>query len=211
MKALVIIAVVAGESSCFAKSSSFSFYAYSVTTSANGAAELHCYTAATRTSSSRRRTARTKRRSSRTQSRSWERSEPWVHPSHDRDGPRRATRTPSETAVRRDARLDRRSAIPRRDGQRESGIPRPHPRAESQHVEERALPRDGEPTAWRAAGERREFEIRIAQSRPDWSAFTRYVTDWNASRKGYIHEIGPCIDAAPDEDQARLAYVMARF
>ncbi len=44
MKALVIIAVVAGGLFLLVKNSSFSFYAYSVTTGANGGSELHCYT-----------------------------------------------------------------------------------------------------------------------------------------------------------------------
>jgi hypothetical protein len=212
MKALVIIAVVAGGLFLLVKSSSFSFYAYSVTTSANGTAELHCYTGCNTDVVKQAEYGSNEAPivqdaialAGADQSPGYIRA--MMGMSRVVRRARRLSPLPGATLVWTD--VPRYLAVMDSD---ESGI-LGRIRALNLNTSKSEPCRE---TASRLVARQqasvRELEIRIAQSRPGWSAFTRFVTDWNASRSGYIDEIGPCLDAAPQEDRARLAYVMARF
>jgi hypothetical protein len=214
MKALVIIAVVAVGLFLVARSSNFSFYAYSVTTSANGTSQLHCYTGC---NTEEVQQAAVENGSD---------PSPMVRDAiaivaTDQD----PAFTRATVAMRRlfnhARRMDHRSGA----ALFWTGAPKLLPtlddadstilgRIRALDLESSASETCREATlraVTREQGAVRELEISLAQSRPEWSVVSRFYADDVSTVKSFGDELTPCIDAAPQEDQARLAFVMEHF
>ena len=182
MKALVIIAVVAGGLFLLVRSSSFSFYAYSVTTSANGTSELHCYTgcntdvvqqAAVENGSDPSPMVRDALALVAAD------QDPGVHASDRRDAASLTqTRAAHGSPVGGDAVLDqeRRSSSPRWTSasppSSAASVPSTSSRRRARRVAKRRFERSRV-----EQGAVRELEISLAQSRPEWSVVSRFYAD----------------------------------
>jgi hypothetical protein len=214
MKALVIIAVVAGGLFLLVRSSSFSFYAYSVTTSANGTSELHCYTgcntdvveqAAVENGSD---------------------PSPMVRDAlalvgADQDPTYTRATVGMRRLLKRARHMDHRSAatlfwkgapklLPTLDDGESAVIGR----VRALNLESPTSEPCREATLRAVArnqGAVRELEISLAQSRPEWSVVSRFYADNASTVKSFGDDLTTCVDAAPQEDQARLAFVMEHF
>ncbi len=214
MKALVIIAVVAGGLFLLIKSSSFSFYAYSVTTGANGASELHCYTGC---NTEEVQQAAVENGSD---------PSPMVRDAlaivaTDQD----PGFTHATVAMRRLVNHARRMSHRSGAALFWTGAPKLLPtldeadstilaRVRALDLESSASETCREATLRAVAREQgavRELEISLAQSQPDWSVVSRFYADDVSTVKSFGGELVPCIDAAPQDDQARLAFVMEHF